>query len=813
MDDIVATVTPPPAAAASAPPPPAKSGVSAWLGAAWKGEIVPTRPSLPPRPTAPRSYLWIGLAIVALSVVILELVYARAPVPPGVDSGDWVQRSFAWVGLPHPPANAVGSPYLYSPLMFPFIGILELITGNPLTTGFVFGGALLAVFGLSVVHVARTYFVSGPTQVLFIGIAVLNGTTISILFWGGYPNFLGFVFFNETLVLLLWFLRSRTLRDGLLFYGAASLLYLTHSLTFAVFAATFGVVALVLLALDRRWFGVVLSRANLVGLAILSATVVGYIEITKFLQIPHPGYFNTNAAAYFVDNIGEFFRPLSSGPMVFPLGPGVTMSPIDAMAILVVAGLAVAVVTLLLGALRPAWIDHRHYIAAAAFFSVCLVPVGGYLVHVDTDYTRFVYFLPLPVALLVGLAVDGLMGAGRHPSATVAPTSAPDPPPPRARRPVSREGIALAAVGIILLLLVANVTVPTAVYNEQLDAGTSDHDAAFLQATDWLNANDKSGSVLTTSGAVRWVEALTDRGAFDVGPTWLLFEPWQIVNAEEAYWALNSLTVVTNNVQVLSFSGFNTSTLGQAPMYSAYIEGVQFPILRVLPYSIYASASSGDAYAQVPAWGLVTPQLTVPGPQPISGAIAYTTPLFTVQEVGAMGPPGSAWVNLTVTPSPGDKVAALNLTLASPPVGNGFLHPPTSAGASWTGSALSWNDVGTLGQYPGNYSIRSWVTPSPAPQGTPLISSGPLNNAEMTFANPAPSQPFTVSLLLSTDGTSNPAIVLPSVLNTTTYLAEHDIHYLLVPVQGGFGTTVAFYQAVFGYSVAFQNAQWTVLEG
>ena len=260
-----------------------------FLAKAWRGEIAPDKPPGQAASPEPRLFLWVSLAIVVGAIAVLEFTYSSWPIPPGVDSGDWIQRSFGWVGLAHPPMDAVGSPFLYSPLIFPMIGGTELLTGSPTTTGFLFGGLLLAAYGLSVIHLSRRFLRSGPFQVLFVGLAVLNGTTLQILFWGGYPNFLAFVFFNEGLVFLLAFARTRSTRDGLLLYVIASLLFLTHELTFVLFVATLLTTALFLLAQDRKWLGVFLSRANVLGLVILATTVGGYIEITKHLGIESPG--------------------------------------------------------------------------------------------------------------------------------------------------------------------------------------------------------------------------------------------------------------------------------------------------------------------------------------------------------------------------------------------------------------------------------------------------------------------------------------------------------------------------------------------
>jgi len=765
-----------------------------------------------------------SLLVVVTAIALLEVIYAQWPVPPGVDSGDWIQRSFAWVGLAHPPEDAVGSPYLYNPLMFPLLGVTELVAGNPLTTGFVFGGMLLGAFGLSVIHVSRRFLLSGPYQVLFVGFAVLNGTTLSILFWGGYPNFLAFVFFNEALVFLLAFVRSRSTLDGLLLYLMACLVYLTHDLTFVILLATLVTVAVFLVARDRRWLGLFLSRANLVGLVLLGVTVLGYTEISKYLAISPPGYLSSNPAAFLIDNVGEVFRPFASAPMLLPMGAAVVVTPLVALAAL--GGICGAITILLAVAskYRPDIVDHRHFLAAGALVAACAVPAGGYLAHVDTDYTRFAYYLPLPVALLGVLTLETIVErrwARSENSAERGSTSDLVESRPQSqldRRRVSRESIFTGAVVLVLAILVANVSAPVALWNEKSDAGT-DHDTQFLQAIQWLNLNPQSGSVMTTQGAVRWVEALTDRGAFDVGPTWLLFENWQILNAETTYWAFTSEYALTNNRQVLSFSGFNTSTLEQAPMYSAYVQGVQFPLLRIIDNSIYANVSTRGAWNWIPAEGVSPARLQVSDSPIPSGSITYSTSSYSVLETGIVRPPGSTWVNFTVTPNPGSEVAALRFSLGTPPTGVSLLHAPSSTGVGLMdhNHTLDWNTSGTLGQLPGSYPVDTQITMPLAPASSSISNSSRPNNAVLTFANPDPSAPFTISLSFSTPDSSNPAVTLPPLMVGTDFFLQHDIHFLLVPNQAGFAPTVTYFEAEYGFQVTLEtgtlkSSEWTGLQ-
>ncbi len=802
-------------------PPPASAlrRFGGALRSAWRRDERPGVPPVPPVPRVSRRYLAASLALVGIAVLLLELVYAQNPVPPGVDSGDWVQRSFAWVGLAHAPLDAVGSPYLYSPMIFPIIGSIELATGSPLTTGFVFGGVLLAAYGLSLVLLSRRFFASGPFQFLFVGLGLFNGTVLQMLFWGGYPNFLGLALLNVTLVAILAYLRTLSLRDGLLLYLAASLVFLTHELTFAILVGSIALLGLLLLIRDRRWLAAIVSPGNVAGLGVLVAIVVGYVEITKFLAIPHPGYIGSNPAAYLIDNVGEYFRPLGSAPILTPMGTGVTMSPTAALGLL--GGCAVALLAALaaLTYLRPGQTDVRLFLASSVMITTLCAPIGGYLLHVDTDYTRFVYFVPLPLSLLLVLGLELALAPRLRGSRTVESNRSPAASTDRRRR-VSNEGYATVVVALVLALLVANVTIPVALANEKANAGT-DHDSQFLAAASWLASNPEPGAVLTTQGAVRWTEALTSRGAFDIGPTWLLFESWQIVNSEEAYWALNSAYAFTNDRTALAFSGYNlssTSSLSENPMYAAYVEGVQYPILRLNTTGLTALASSGGPASWVPAWSFgSTPQLTFPNGS-VQAAVVYSTSEYQLFENGTTANGGASWLNFTVVPRAGSMVDALNVSLIAPPTGVTFLHAPASAGVTVTSTSsssaeLAWDDTTVLGQLPGVYSIASAVTTWPGPAQINLSNSSALNGATMEFANPSPGSAFSISLELATSGASNPAVALPTEMTGWSFLAAHNIQFVLIPNQVGFSQTVNLYRQVYHFSVGYSNPQWMVLEG
>lgn len=773
-------------------------------------------PPVPPSPPPRASRLWLlpmGLVVLA-ALIAVELAYGQWPMPPGVDPADWIQRSFAWVGLPAVAPDAVGSPFLYPPVLFPLLGAVERLTGSPITTGYVFGGLLLAGYGLTSIHLARRFLARGPTQLLFVGLTVLNGTTLSMFFWGAYPNLLALIFVNETLVFLKAFVGSRGLRDGLLFYAGLCLVYLTHDLTFVVLLAGVILAAMLFELADRRFYTILRTRASLLGLPMLGATVVGYALALRLAHIQAPSYLGSNPAAYVLDNIGRYFDPLAPGPFLSPAGPAVNFSPVAVELLLAGLGAAVLVASAFavrrLRRLGPAWTITGGYLAAVLF-----VPVGGWIVHVDTDYTRFVYFVPLPAAL--GLALIAEVALERYLAAGAAAGDAVPKGttggPERIARPTGdpRPLIAGLAVGVVLIVLFSYVALPTIATNESENAGTS-HDAAFLASLRFLAADPTPGAVLTLQSSVRWVEAVSGRGAFDVGPTWLLFEPWQIVNAEETYWAFNSEVALTNNAVALGFSGgyrgVDDSPLISAPVYAVYVDGVQVPVVDLATAGILVNATTPAGTGLYPAGAWGAPQLTVAPNGSALATLAFAGPYFNVSELAQVPSGGAASVTFSVVPSAGTVVHALELRLAMPSNAVALLGAPSPAGVTTTPDGVAWSVDRTIGPETSPTTVTTTITASPAPASVG-IPPGP-DAAFFNFSDLGGGA-MNATLRFSTPGTSNPAVTLPPVMSTSAFLAEHEIRYLLVPAKSGYEYTSAYYALVFGYRTIYAgNPEWTV---
>ncbi|MCI4328444.1 MAG: hypothetical protein L3J86_02555, partial [Thermoplasmata archaeon] len=641
----------------------------------------------------------------------------------------------------------------------------------------------------------------GAARPLFVGLAVLNGTTLSMLFWGGYPNVFGFVFLSLAFVGLLRFLRSPTLENGLLMYGMAGLTYLTHTLSFAMLiVGALGAIVLVATsrpAVVRSFFR---PRALLSTLALLIPAGT-YEVLSSVFHITHPGYLYANPAALVLDNLGELFQPLGGAPMFLPTGPTFVTSPRVVLGILLVSAAVLVGMVLYLDRRSPGWLTDPIRVAIGWLAATLVVPALGDLAHIGTDYTRFVYFFPLPISLLVALVFERISA----PSAAQNPTAAPEPVPAAvggrsSRRPPSRSSSrASGFLGVlfVVVVLLTIVTLPVATTNETRDTGHS-HDALFVAAADWLSTNPTPGSVLTTSQTARWIEAISDRGAYDPGPTWLLFEPWQVTNAELAYWALNGPRAITNNHVAFGFSSPTAQGPSDSPIYTPYVEGVPVPTVRVDPTSLVVSYSQGTtagslslASTGVPTWEATS------APDPTAW-VNYTTSVANVSEQVATALGGGAgWVNFTVDPRPGTNVSQFAFSLQGPPPNDPVVHSGFVNNITASGTMVRWNVSIGLGQLPGKQLIGTTTLISPSSTNLTVNPAAIRNEASATYTPSDPSRPFVVSVAFATPGTSNPATVLPPVMDTGAFLSTYHIGFALLPNAANFDAVISFLEGTY----------------
>jgi hypothetical protein len=802
------------------------AGSSGYVASPFAAPRSTARPSwfghLTSRSLASGWYVVPMLLAIVVSVALMELEFGRAALPPGVDPGHWLSTSYAYVGLPTAPDPA-NNVLFYSPLMFPFLGGLVRLTGSPIFAADIFAGMLLFLYGLTVLHLARRFLLSGPLQLALVGLEMFCGTTWQMLFWGGYPNFLGFIGFNESVIFFTLFARSRQSRDATLFYLAVGLTFLAHDLSFAVLVAALLLALAFLLLFGRLDAKFLADWRNLVGIAGTIGLLVTYRAIGAWQGISGPSYFYSNPAAFKIDEIGEIFVPLGHAPAFFPVGPTVVLAPAVATGLLLFLPLLILLSFSVVMYLWPQHLDSRLIVAGAWLGAAAVVPALGYLAGIETDYTRFLFFLPLPLALLLVTALDRAL----LPYLIEIPSPAPPPrhrasvtywtPPapsgapwPRARPvPTAFAGV---VVVLLLILLFSTVTLPVAVTSERTGASVA-HDSLFLSANRWIAQNGVPGNILTVPTGARWSEALTNRATFDVGPVWLLFDPFQINWTEQTYWAVRSEYAVSDGSVALSYSGFATQAMLQSPLYTVYDEGIPFPVFRVVPNAFFSvNASNGATQGQFPAISGVVPSLRVPGDVPNGGTSVYTGSASSITETSWVGPNAQATFSFVVTPRSGWSVSSIQLPLAVPPGASAEFGHDRPTNVTFAHGTLQWNVTGPLGQYPYPKTIPTTLQFSDTPTAQTLAKEQGVLTWIATFPDPNGSRPFRFTLVATSSDATNPVGGLPPLFSTTAFLAAHNVRLILWPNGAYDLPQQQYFESSFGFKLAYQNPEWAVLE-
>ncbi len=808
----------PPAGTIPSPPPPSSRGpTEPGPGAAAPPDGLATKESAERTTSASRWYILPMLAIIGLMVAMLAYEYGRNALPPGVDPGHWLSTAYAYVGLPtaNDPAN---QPLFYSPLIFPFLGGLVLLTRNPVTAATIFAALLLFFYGLTVVHAARRFLRTGTVQVALVGVALLCGTTFQMLFWGAYPNYMGFIFLNESLIFFLLFVRDRRTLDAAFFFVALGLTYFAHDLSFYVLVASLVACVVLLLLLRQIPLRFLVDPRVLVGLFSVIAVVEGYGIITARLGIPHPSYLFSNPSAYVLDEVGEIFSPLGHSPAFWPPGTVVYLSPLLTVAILLSASVFTLIGLGVLKWLRPDRLSVRLTVAAGWLCGAAAVPALGYLAHVDTDYTRFLYFLPLPFALVVAVGLENALAPVVALGAPLPRTAARDATARRRFRRLRREKlgeplIAASFVALLLTVMFFTVTIPVAQGAELSGAGGYGHSPTFVDATTWLRNNPAPGAVLTQSQVARWTEALTNRPEYTVGPVWLLFDPFQVVDTEETYWAANSAYAITNSQVVLSYSGFNTSVFSQAPLYSSYVQGVPFPVFRVVPGGLILNVTARNGTENIVFTGGLGGNASTAIHDSGNGTILYQSWAADVIEVGTPLAGGQAEIQFVVSPHTGVTVHWIGVTLDRPPYGARSLQRGTLTALDYgAGGSLNWSIEGRLGQYPSPVNVTTTIQFSePAvQQGGGAFANGSAWRG--LFPDAHGTSPFVLTLAVSTPSTSNPAQTLPRIMSSAGFYQNQSIHFVLWTNSPFYAEQLYYFEAQFGFRPVYANVNWIILE-
>lgn len=824
-------------------------------------------------PYAHAGYVAFMLLLVGIAVALFEWAYAANSYPPGGDSGRWIAMSYPYAGMRYPAPGPFAYPFSYPPMSLLLLAALARITGNPATTGFAAAGTLVALYGISVVLVARRFLDSGPLQLAFVGLALFNDTILVLLFWGDYPNMLGFAALNVAMVALLVFLRRGTTASGLAFYGTLGLVFLTHDLTFAIAAAAAGVAGLVFLVHRRIGVGFLVRYGNLLGVALLAVVIAAW-EATSFLAgVPHPGYVYGNPAAYAVKGVGHVFDPIPAGCNNCPwdnLPPSVALAALIALPIGIQVALFLARrVTLLT---KVAWpftaapgsvglraasvriVDGRTLVAAAWLSAAFLTPAIGWLAHADTVYFRFGYFLPVPAALVACVLVERfaypwLVPFDRPPSrwptvrtvrarvakavtlldrrrlrrpTAVTPRWAASPFPPVVPDPdlralgapvpsrAARRRAQWAAGAIAVALALVLAAQTAPALAKNRDSFRNGLDGNFTAAMQYLQGAPPGAVLSTDTNAAHWGEAVTARDFYVPSYVpYLNFYPMLIGWGQQTYWAVNSRWATTDGLGVASFSGANDTTFPAMPLYSVYEDGVATPVLNLDPTSLVVVYAGSSHPNSTEPTWGPASVSVASGPPVVISATFVTSSFRLTDQVSVLGA-GTARIQLALVPAPGVTVARLHFALGTAPAAEAALHATDVRSISATGTGFSWVVNPPPGLGMGPVDTAGNFSVAP----TALTVYPHLPGMALDFAPATPGGPIDVVVTLVTPGLSNPGSTLPSLLDSRSFLANTGVHEILLPLTPSPESTAAlarYLGAQEGAVLAYSNPQWEVL--
>jgi hypothetical protein len=335
------------------------------------------------------------LLVLAFSFVYRLLLMHWATYPPGADIG--LHESVINSITLHGNTNFMWNNYHMGgglSLTFPgyhiFVSYMILMTGMP---GYLAQSLVVSFFSSIIVLcaflIARSVW--GESTALIVGFLVaISRFDVEMLMWAGYPNavtlmlipLIFYLYLERDRFSLVPFLAATTILSGAIF--------LTHSLS-AIMFVVISFSTVILGTIFSRRMGV--SKTKL--LIWLLPIFLGAILVSPFLAQAVPAYLGANSET-FTGGVSDIRQALLSTRLL----PLEWVIPLFACVIFFFLfskkykGKSLTVPALLL----TLWIV------------VPMTFTQGYLVGIYTDYNRFLYFIILPLIVLIGLGLDH--GAG-----------------------------------------------------------------------------------------------------------------------------------------------------------------------------------------------------------------------------------------------------------------------------------------------------------------------------------------------------------------------------------------------------------------
>lgn len=783
------------------------------------------------------SWFWsLALLVSAAIAAGVALEFVSTAIPPGGDPGNWVATSYIYIGHRYPSQLV---PLGYPPLLFPILGLFVLVGGGAAQGVDLFVPVLLVALGLSTAWLSKTVLKS---RVLALGVTAIfmaYPSTLSMVFWGAYPNLLAFVFTNVALVGVLQACRGQVSSGARLFWVGFAATVLTHSLMGVILAGWLGVFLTLSIFLELPGRQEILKRLgqkslNSVGLgsqALLRSeggvqgmvfflvTCGGYYGGCALLGIPHPSYFVSNPAEFVQIPYGTTFEALAPHLVI----PHVLMLE-------VLAGLLALSVIFFAMVLdrRPQWLEPGLVLLMGWLIAPVAVTGAGILLQIVTDYHRLGFCLVLPAGLTVAYFLDrgwvsrsppSLAPAMSDPPArlTVLPEALAVRSPGLAQRftldrPAPRTAVTAVVLLFIFAILVIAGTAP-ALHHDEVVYTQVGHDAAFVAATHAIKASSLKGGVLTVTGADKWVKALTGDNAYAPYASVLyLFYPSQALDSVLTYYALSSHYDLTNGEVVASVRADDPAFTEGVPEYDAFLGGAVHPILSLPPGLVQVELYNEGNRTSWTESLYGAPAISMPGSLAGPMQIVYAGGGFSFSVLVTVSPyTPSATLTAVATSTGPDTILGVTLALVPASATTAKLLPADVPGNfTWelVSSGKGWYTDGTVVPASGLEGITDY---DPA-TGGPAVS--------LKFNAPEPTGATQVSGAIVLDSPGAAVVVpgLPNVMETPSVWQQMGVDFILMR-NASYGANplvavpdeVAYLHQEYGLPILYQNSEWTVL--
>jgi hypothetical protein len=773
-----------PAPVGNEPAPSRSRGVRGWLGRRFPRETDEERTVSGYAADARYGWAYLVAAFalgIAFAVLWLWMIRGE-PIPPGDDPSTWIATSYYFIGVPAPSGV---QPLAYPPAAFPFVGISVWLGGGPLLGGRIFMAAMIALLGPVAYVFGRAVLKRPSLALLGAGLLLAEPDFQQLYYFGGYPNIFALLFMLLALAYLVRWLRSRQPSHLLIFWAAATVSILSHSLTAAVLAGTVLFVVVALILVRRLPRGFIWSRAGAIGAAIMAIGVGGYYGGTALLGVSHPSYLSSSSLggtkAQLVPTVlRPFYLANIAGAVEHQ-----TVSISADQALVFMALVSALILGLFLLALwkRPGWITPSWLVLAATVLTVFVGTVGGYVANLPVDYRRFPYFLYFPIILALllfaDIAIEYLLRR-RAPRRLPAPVIGGRRPPPRYRRSLTArrwvEPILLVLAVVAILVSVQYYTVPAgnsyeAYYTEY------GHNSAFLSVVNALEDTGIPGNILSTTPLIgHWPSTLTTRTTYDpaaIGGN--SYAASQVTQGETTELVTGARITVTNGLVAASIPGIEPGNFNSSPVFGAFNQNLYQPILQFPTAAFEVGSIKGPVTLFSPA-GSGAPEV-----RSIDGGTGYTMlfvgPGATLTET-VVAVPATATVEVTFNASQASNASPLAFVQARATLIGSI--PGIITNATTPGS-FDWFTNTTYGNFTAIGSASpvaalSNVIPNNNVSGT--LSTAVFHEAAANLSAGATSLSFTVSL--TDPGASNVASGLGPYIVADQVWQNWSIRFILL---------------------------------